>query len=146
MNSPFYIVWKSCRIISFGSIILIGWLVIQAYKYAWIMIVMCPSRRLINNLADISDKAIPVKRRDRKNGHHSNTWSMDQSVLINNNKREETSKVILQSSVLSAHDSDGPQTTNDWFFMSSAFVLVHVLYGCQSISCIYGINLWMDLK
>ena len=73
----------------------------------------CPSRRLINNLADISDKAIPVKRRDRKNGHHSNTWNMDQSVLINNKKREETSKVILQSSVLSAHDSDGPQTTND---------------------------------
>ena len=74
----------------------------------------CPSRRLINNLADISDKAIPVKRRDRKNGHHSNTWNMDQSVLIKNNKkREETSKVILQSSVLSAHDSDGPQTTND---------------------------------
>ena len=33
----------------------------------------CPSRRLINNLADISDKAIPAKRRDRKNGHHSNT-------------------------------------------------------------------------
>ena len=31
--------------------------------------------RLINNLADISDKAIPVKKRDRKNGHHTNTWN-----------------------------------------------------------------------
>ena len=28
-----YIVWKSCRIISFGSIILIGWLVMQAYMH-----------------------------------------------------------------------------------------------------------------
>ena len=36
----------------------------------------CPSRRLINNLADISDKAIPAKRRDRKNGHHSNTMEV----------------------------------------------------------------------
>ena len=51
----------------------------------------CPSRRLINNLADISDKAIPVKRRDRKNGHHSNTveyyeilCNMDQRVLVKN--------------------------------------------------------------
>ena len=36
----------------------------------------CPPRRLINNLADISDKAIPAKRRDRKNGHHSNTMEV----------------------------------------------------------------------
>ena len=34
------------------------------------------ARRLINNLADISDKAIPAKRRDRKNGHHSNTMEV----------------------------------------------------------------------
>ena len=34
------------------------------------------ARRLINNLADISDKAIPAKRRDRKNGHHSNNMEV----------------------------------------------------------------------
>ena len=33
-------------------------------------------RRLINNLADISDKAIPAKRRDTKNGYHRNTMKM----------------------------------------------------------------------
>ena len=36
----------------------------------------CPLLRLINNLADISDKAIPAKRRDTKNGYHRNTMKM----------------------------------------------------------------------
>ena len=46
--------WKSCRIISFGSIILIGWLAMQAY--AWIIVVgqsLSPGPKAVSVFLDI---------------------------------------------------------------------------------------------